>query len=125
METETGESARWVARRLREIWRMAMPLWLFRDAGRGTLEQRVANYRYNRSLRSRLPFHMAKWMVIALCLMQLMRVLSTLMAITHAQTLPHICAAVFCMSAGIGFAFACVVLAVLLASYLHFSYVQH
>lgn len=125
METETGKSASWLARRLRDIWRMAMPLWLFRDAGRGTLEQRVANYHYNRSLRSRLPFYMATWIVIALCLMQLMRVLSELMAITHVQTSPHIYATVFCMSAGIGFAFACVVLAVLLASYLHFSYVQH
>lgn len=33
--------------RLQTIWRLAIPFWIFRDAGQGTVEQRIANYRHN------------------------------------------------------------------------------
>lgn len=106
------------------IWRLAIPFWKFKDAGRGTVEQRIANYRHNREQRGVLPFYMWKWAGIALCMMQLMRVLSDVMSNTSAQSANYLCAALFCMSAGIGFAFACIVLTLLIASYLYLSYVE-
>lgn len=106
------------------VWRLAIPLWRFRDAGRGTVEQRIANYRYNRSQRKVLPFYLWKWIGIAACLMQLTRVLSGVMSATSTESANHLCAALFCMSAGIGFAFACIVIAVLFASYLYLTYVN-
>jgi hypothetical protein len=110
--------------RLQYIWRLAIPFWLFRDAGRGTLEQRIANYRYNRSQRKLLPFYVWKWIGIAACMMQLTRVLSYLMETTARESTNHLCATLFCMSAGIGFAFSCVVLTVLLSSYLFLTWVK-
>ncbi len=111
-------------RSVQYAWRLAIPLWRFRDAGHGTPEQRIANYRYNRSQRKVLPFYVWKWIGIAACLMQLMRVLSNWMSVTAAEGADYLCAALFCMSAGIGFAFACVVIMTLLASYLYLSYVK-
>jgi hypothetical protein len=105
-------------------WRLAIPFWLFRDANHGTPEQRIANYRYNRSLRRILPFYMLKWVGIALCMIMMTRVLSELMARTVDGSADHLCATMFCMSAGIGFAFSCVVLAVLTASYLFLTYIK-
>ncbi|GAB3549409.1 hypothetical protein GCM10027343_31100 [Noviherbaspirillum agri] len=109
---------------LQYFWRLAIPLWIFRDAGRGTAEQRIANYRYNRSQRKILPFYVWKWVGIAACLLQLTRVLSDVMSSTSMESTNHLCAALACMSAGIGFAFSCVVITVLLASYLYLSYVK-
>ncbi|RJF98238.1 hypothetical protein [Noviherbaspirillum saxi] len=109
---------------LQYIWRLAIPFWLFRDAGCGTVEQRIANYRYNRSQRKVLPFFMWKWVGIAVCLMQLTRVLSDVMSTVSAHSTNYLCAAFFCMSAGIGFAFACIVITVLTVSYLYLTYVK-
>jgi len=110
--------------RLRYIWRLAIPLWVFRDASRGSVEQRIANYRYNRSQRRILPFYVWKWIGIAVCMMQLMQILSYLMATTEAESTNHLCATLFCMSAGIGFAISCVVIAILLCSYIYLSCVK-
>ncbi|QDZ27195.1 hypothetical protein [Noviherbaspirillum sp. UKPF54] len=110
--------------RLQYFWRLAIPFWIFRDAGRGTIEQRTANYRYNRSRRKVLPFYMGKWIGIAACMMQLTRVLSDLMGETAAQSADHLCATVFCVSAGIGFAFSCVVIAILVTAYLFLTCVE-
>lgn len=44
--------------RLQTIWRVAVSLWIFRDVSCGTVEQRIANYRYNRAHRKVLPFYM-------------------------------------------------------------------
>lgn len=109
---------------LQYVWRLAIPMWRFRDAGHGTAEQRIANYRHNRSQRKVLPFYVWKWVGIAACLLQLTRVLSNVMSTTTEDSANHLCAALACMSAGIGFAFACVVIAVLLASYLYLTYVK-
>lgn len=109
---------------LLHVWRLAIPFWKFRDAGRGTVEQRIANYRYNRQQRNVLPFYMWKWVGIAICMMQLMRVLSDVMIGMPAHSSNYLYAALFCMSAGIGFAFACIVLMLLMASYLYLSYVE-
>lgn len=110
--------------RLQYIWRLAIPFWLFRDAGRGTIEQRIANYRYNRSQRNVLPFYLGKWIGIAICMMQITRLMSYLMQATAAESANHLSATLACMSAGIGFAFSCVVIAVLLASYLFLTLVE-
>ena len=110
--------------RLRYIWRLAIPFWRFRDVGYGTIEQRIANYRYNRSQRGILPFYTWKWIGIAICQFQLLRILSKLMGATAAESANHLCATLFCMSVGIGFAFACIVITILTCSYLFLTCVK-
>ena len=110
--------------RVQYFWRLAVPLWLFRDAGRGTVEQRIANYRYNRAQRKILPFYLWKWLGISVCMMQLTQALASLMENTAAETAERLGATLACMSAGIGFAFSCGVIAVLSASYLYLSCVE-
>lgn len=106
------------------VWRIATPFWMFRDAGSGTREQRIANYRYNRSRRHILPFYIVQWVGIAMALMLTMQILSNLMQYTAAQPIYHLFATLFCMSAGIAFACACIVIAVLSASYLYLTHVR-
>jgi len=112
------------ALKLQHIWRLAIPFWRFRDAGRGTVEQRIANYRHNRSQRKILPFYVGKWVGIAACMFQIMRLFSGMMASTAADSANHLYVTLFCMSAGIGFAFSCVVLALLTSSYVFLSCVK-
>jgi len=113
-----------LALKLQYIWRLAIPFWRFRDAGKGTVEQRIANYRHNRSQRKILPFYVGKWVGIAACMFQIMRLLSGMMASTAAESANHLYVTLFCMSAGIGFAFSCVVLALLTSSYVFLSCVK-
>lgn len=108
--------------RLRRFWRLAMPFWLFRDAHHGSSEQRIANYRFNRSLRFVLPFYMAKWLGISVCLLKMTELLSGLMLTTRNDD--HLYVALVCMSAGIAFAFSCIVLLLLATSYLYLSCVD-
>lgn len=110
-----------ISSRLLYVWRLATPFWLFRDAERGTAEQRIANYRYNRSKRKLLPFYMWKWIGIALCLLHMTQLLSDLISPSGGD---HLCAALLCMSAGIGFAFSCVVVTTLFTTYLYLSCVK-
>lgn len=110
--------------RLQYVWRLAIPLWMFRDASRGSSEQRSASYRYNRAMRKVLPFYFWKWVGIALCMLQLTRVFSGLMQDLATETTGYWCATLACMSTGIGFAFACVVTTVLLSSYLFLTHVR-
>ncbi|MDB5758548.1 MAG: hypothetical protein JWM30_1837 [Burkholderia sp.] len=110
--------------RVRQFWRLAMPFWLFRDAHHGTTEQRIANYRFNRAQRNILPFYMAKWLGISVCLLKMTELLSGLMLSTQSQTDDHLFAALSCMSAGIAFAFSCIVLLMLATSYLYLSCVE-
>ncbi|GIZ53591.1 hypothetical protein [Noviherbaspirillum aridicola] len=105
------------------VWRLAMPLWMFRDAHRGTVEQRIANYRYNRAQRKVLPFYVWKWVGIAFCLLQITRVLSAPLP-DAASGAVSVSVLIFCTGAGIGFALSCVVIAVLGASYLYLSCVE-
>lgn len=113
-----------VRHRLRYLWRLAIPLWQFRDANRGTIEQRIANYRFNREMRNILPFFMLKWAGIALCLMKMTELLSGLVLSNADQSADHLCATLLCMGTGIAFAFACIVLLVLTTSYLYLSCVE-
>lgn len=105
------------------VWRLAVPLWMFRDAHRGSIEQRIANYRYNRAQRRVLPFYLWKWVGIAFCLLQITRVLSAPLPGEVSNAL-SVSALIFCTSAGVGFALSCVVIAVLSASYLYLTCVE-
>lgn len=109
---------------LQYFWRLAIPLWMFRDAAHGSREQRIANYRYNRSQRKILPFYVWKWIGIAACLLQLTQILSYRMSVTTGNSILHLGATLACMGAGIGFAFSCVVIFVLLTSYLFLTYTK-
>ena len=110
----------------RRFWRLAMPFWMFRDAHHGSIEQRIANYRYNRSQRNILPFYMAKWLGISICLLKMTEVLSGLMSSTQAPARgeDHLVAALSCMGTGIAFAFSCIVLLMLATSYLYLSWIE-
>lgn len=124
MENDDGMRQRKLLLRLQYFWRLAIPFWIFRDASRGTLEQRIANYRYNRSQRKVLPFYMMKWLGIAACLMQMTQVLSDVTLLTVTGSSNHLCAALLCMTTGIGFAFSCVVIAILCSSYLFLTWIK-
>ena len=105
------------------FWRWATPFWRFRDVNRGTREQRIANYRHNRALREILPGYTLKWMAIA-AVMLLLLYLSDQLSQGIAGTAAYYCATVFCVSSGIGFSFACVVIAVLMASYFFLTHIR-
>jgi hypothetical protein len=124
MESKESPWQQRLLTRMQYIWRLAIPFWLFRDVAHGTVEQRIANYRYNRSQRRILPFYVWKWVGIAACLMQVMRVLSGFVSTSAVQGQDHLCAALFCMSAGIAFAFSCVVIAMLVCCYLFLTWVK-
>lgn len=95
----------------------AMPFGRFKDALRGTEEQCIASYRHNRAQRGILPFFIFKWIGIGLSLMMLLRIFSRLMAQTMVGSLGHWWAAALCMSTGIAFSFACVMVAVMSVTY--------
>jgi hypothetical protein len=125
MENENkaqGQSGRLY--RVQYFWRMATPFWMFRDVSSGTVEQRSANYRYNRSRRNILPPYIIQWAGIAASLMLTTQILSNLMLSTAGQSVYHLCFALLCMSTSIGFACSCVVIAVLSASYLFLTYIR-
>ncbi len=124
MEKDEGPLRERLSSRLRYAWRLAMPFWLFRDAGRGSAEQRIANYRYNRSRRNLLPFYLWKWIGIAICLLNIMELLSSLMTSGTNAGAGHLFITLFCMGAGIGFAVSCAVVSVLLTTYLYLSCVK-
>ncbi len=106
------------------FWRWATPFWRFRDASRGTIEQRSANYRYNRAQRALLPSYTLKWLAIAAAMMMLLQIHSTMLAQAMEGTPAYFCAAVFCVSSGIGFSFACIVITILTACYLFFTHIK-
>ena len=122
MDTRNTPLRKRLQGRLRQFWRLAMPFWLFRDAHHGSSEQRIANYRFNRSLRNILPFYMAKWLGMCVCLLKMTELLSVLMLTTQSDE--HLYVALFCMGAGIAFAFSCIVLLMLATSFLYLSCVE-
>jgi hypothetical protein len=126
MDTRNSPLKNRLQARLRQFWRLAVPFWLFRDAHHGTTEQRIANYRFNRAQRNILPFYMLKWLGISVGLLRMTELLSGLMLSTQAQSQgdDHLVAALSCMSAGIAFAFSCIVLLMLATSYLYLTCVD-
>jgi hypothetical protein len=109
---------------LKIFWRWATPFWLFRDASNGSFEQRVANYRYNRSRRGLLPWYIGKWLAMAAALVLSTHVFSEMLAGAIVGSASHYFAAMFCVGLGVGFSFACVVISILTASYLYFVNVE-
>lgn len=110
--------------RAQYFWGTATPFWMFRDAGTGTVEQRSANYRFNRSRRNVLPLYIVQWVGIAASMMMITQLLSDLMQYTAPEPVYHLCATLLCMSTGIGFACSCVVIAVLTVSYLFLTHIR-
>lgn len=106
------------------FWRWATPFWMFRDASRGTREQRIANFRHNRAQRDILPAYALKWMAIAAFMLLLLQVYSSMLAQAMAGSAAYFCAAVFCVSSGIGLSFACIVIAILMVCYLFFTQIK-
>lgn len=104
-----------------QFWHRLIPFALFRDASYGTVEQKIANYRYNRMRREVLPPFILMWMGMALCLMMSLHVFSGLARQTIEGSGFHVCAIVLSATVGIGFAFSCVVIAVLTVCYLFLS----
>lgn len=86
--------------------------------------ERRANYRHNRDQRRVLPFFLFKWFALAFCLLQAMMPLSRMMAGVEPGGAGHYAVSLLCMANGIAFAFACVVITLLLASYLYLSLVE-
>jgi hypothetical protein len=113
----------WFAR-VHYFWGTVTPFWMFRDAGSGTVEQRSANYRFNRSRRNILPLYIVQWVGIAASMMMTTQLLSDLMQYTAPEPVYHLCATLLCMSTGIGFACSCVVIAVLTVSYLFLTHIR-
>lgn len=113
-----------IVSRIRRIWRLAIPFWLFRDASRGSPRERRANYRYNRSQRQLLPFFLLKWFALGFCLLQAMWPLTRLLAAATPGSAGHFVVSMLCMFNGMAFAFACGVITLLLASYLYLSLVE-
>lgn len=109
--------------RARRVWRLAIPFWLFRDASRGSILERRANYRHNRNQRKVLPFFLLKWFALALCLLQAMLLLSEILTEARPGSAGHFVVSMLCMVNGMAFAFACVVITLLLAGYLYLSLV--
>lgn len=103
---------------------MAVPFWLFRDANFGTPMERRANYRHNRERRGLLPFFLFKWLGLAFCLLQAMIPLSQMMATLPHQGPAYWSVTILCMLNGMAFAFACVVITILLAGYLYLSWIE-
>lgn len=105
-------------------WRWATPFWRFRDASQGTREQRSANYRHNRAQRAILPAYTLKWVAIAASMLMLLQIYSGMLAQAMEGTPAYFYAVLFCVSTGIVFSFACVVVAILVACYLFFWRIQ-
>lgn len=103
------------------LWRQVIPFSLFRDAGHGSIEQRIANYRYNRLHRAILPSFILKWMGIGAFLMATLSILSNLMGRALEGSGLYVCIATLCATAGIAFTFSCVVVTLLTVCYLFLS----
>jgi hypothetical protein len=106
---------------LAQFWRRLIPVGLFRDASHGSVEQKIANYRYNRTHREALPPFIFTWMGMAVCLMMSLHICSNLTRQTIEGSGFHVCMVALSATVGIAFAFSCVVTAVLTVSYLFLS----
>jgi hypothetical protein len=107
------------------LWRRIIPFSLFRDAAHGSVEQRIANYRYNRINREILPSFILMWMGIAAFLMASLQILSDLMGNTREGSSVYVCVVTLSATAGIAFAFSCVVVTLLTVCYLFLCRSEH
>lgn len=110
--------------RLKRIWQLAIPFGLFRSAHRGGERERKAAYRFNRSQRDVLLLYVIKWFAISFCLLQALHPLTYLLTESSQQGVGHVVVVTLCVMSGIGFAFACAVIAILLTSYFYLCLVE-
>lgn len=108
-----------------QFWRRLIPFELFRDAGHGSVEQKIANYRYNRMHRGLLPPFILTWMGMAVCLMMSLHIFSSLARQTIEGSGFHLCVVALSATVGIAFALSCVVITVLTVCYLFLSRPDH
>jgi hypothetical protein len=109
---------------LRIFWHWATPFWMFRDASNGSFEQRMANYRYNRSQRGLLPAYIGKWVGMAIALILFSQLFSEMLVYAIQGTTLHFFATMFCAGFGVGFSLSCIVISILTASYLYLANVE-
>jgi hypothetical protein len=103
---------------LAQLWRRLIPFSLFRDASHGSVEQQIANYRYNRRHRDALPPFILTWMGMAVCLMMSLHIFSGLARQAIVGSGFHVCVIALSATVGIAFALSCIVVAVLTVCYL-------
>ena len=96
----------------------------FRAPGRGPRLEGGPTSRHNRNRREVLPFFLLKWFALAFYLLQDLQPLSELMLLLPVGSGGRFIVSLLCMANGMAFAFACVVLTLLLASYLYLSLVK-
>ncbi|MFO1396473.1 MAG: hypothetical protein U1F48_05355 [Burkholderiales bacterium] len=96
------------------LWRWLVPLWRFRDASRGTPEQRVANYRYNREQRGYLLPCLRRWIVVGGLFLVMIGELERHLAAQPLDTAWRSLTLTMIASAGVGFSVAVVIFLVLL-----------
>lgn len=96
------------------LWRWLVPLWRFRDASKGTPEQRVANYRYNREQRGYLLPCLRRWMVVGGLFLTVLGQLEQHLAAQPLDTAWRSLTLTMIASAGVGFSVAVVIFLVLL-----------
>lgn len=107
-------AARWTWLFCWALWRWLVPLWRFRDASRGTPEQRVANYRYNREQRGCLLPCLRRWIVVGSLLLAIIGELERHLAAQPLDTAWRSFTLTMIASAGVGFSVAVVIFLVLL-----------
>jgi hypothetical protein len=100
------------------VWRWLVPFWRFHDAGHGTREQRWAAYRFNREQRGMIVPCLRRWLVLATLFMLALTHFEGLMRVQHVGSWTYHALLALVAGAGVGFAFALVVLAVLLAAWI-------
>lgn len=112
-----GATARWTWRFGWALWRWLVPLWRFRDASRGTPEQRVANYRYNREQRGYLLPCLRRWVVVGGLFLVVLGQLEQQLAAQSPDAAWRSLTLTMIASAGVGFSVAVVIFLVLLVSW--------
>jgi hypothetical protein len=97
---------------LQLLYRYVWPMWMFRDANRGSAVERAAAYRHNRSVRRHLPGYAGKWLLIAG---------ATLLAMRAAEQPPSVDAGcqLACALLAVWLAWAVIVVIVLIAAWLY------
>jgi hypothetical protein len=111
-DVRDGGAAPGCAPLLALLYRYLWPMWLFRDASRGTALERAAAYRHNRSVSRHLPGYVGKWSAIAAI---------TLLAMRGAELVASAgtACALFCALLGVWLAWALTVVLVLAAAWLY------
>ncbi|MFO1415562.1 MAG: hypothetical protein U1F10_17000 [Burkholderiales bacterium] len=99
------------------LWRWLVPLWRFRDVSRGTPEQRIANYRFNREQRGCLLPCLRRWIVVGSLFLLALDGLEQHLQGQALDTTWRPLTVTMIASAGVGFSLAVVIFVVLLVAW--------